>query len=53
MKPNSKIQYVNKISDHCKKVLEEIPKGVFEQLTKLTRMTEERNKIKIDEMYLI
>ena len=53
IKENTQIKYINNSSDHNKMVLKEIPKGVFERLTKLTTMNDERRLIKIEELYLI
>ena len=36
MKPNSKLKYVNKESDHWKLVLDQIPKGIEKRLNKLS-----------------
>ena len=51
LKPNSKIKYVNKTSDHLKLVIKEVKNGVLERLCKLTTMNEARRKIKIENMY--
>ena len=51
MKPKSNIKYVNALSDYSKVVLKEIPNGVLERLCKLTTMTEERKRMKVEEIY--
>lgn len=51
MKKGTCLKYVNKSSNHSSTVLKEVPRGVFERLTKLTTMTDERRKMHIEELY--
>ena len=52
VKPNVKIKYVNSTLQNAKSVIEEVPRGVMERLTKLTIMNERRLNMKINELYL-
>jgi len=51
VKLNSNTKHVSASSKHSKTVLKEIPRGVMDYLFKLITMSEERNKMKIEELY--
>lgn len=51
IKKNLKIKYTYKASKHSKNVLEGILRGILERLNKMMRMTNERQKMTIDELY--
>ena len=50
-KSNQKLKYLNKVSTHTNAMLNAIPSGIFNRLSKLTPRTNKNAQMKIDGRY--